>query len=102
MLGFAQRAGKIVAGNNLVLQAISRPKPKGLVLVADNALTPTGQALIDKCRARGVPVFRVPLEMDALGQAIGKNRRGYVYVDDPGFAARITELLKEVEVLPFE
>lgn len=97
LLGIAQRGGFIVSGSNLILREVARGKHKGVVLVAADARTPTGEDLISACRGKGHRVISVPLSKVELGLAIGKSQRGYVMIKDKGIAKRIIALLEEME-----
>lgn len=104
LLGIAQRAGFVVSGSNLLLSELSRKRAgKGwLVVVAEDALTATGDDLIDKSLRAGLTVVRLPMTKFELGLTIGKNERGYVMIKDSGIAGRILELLEEMEVRPLD
>ena len=77
LLGIAQRAGFVVSGSNLVLREVARAKGQRakswLVLAAADALTPTGEDVIYSCLRRGALVARIPLMMEEMGRAIGRN-----------------------------
>lgn len=105
LLGIAQRAGFLCSGSSQVLDQVAKSrgkKDKGLVLVAEDAVTGTGIDLIYTCLKAGITVVKVPVSMTDLGHAIGKNRRGYVMIKDSSIARRILELLEEMEVQPLD
>ena len=98
----AQRAGFVTSGSNSVLGEIKKSRGKKamwLLLVADDAVTGTGEDIIHSCLRAGHTVVRVPIPM---GLAIGKNHRGYVMIRDSGIAGRILALLEEMEVRPLD
>lgn len=99
LLGIAQRGGFIISGSNLILREVARArdKSKGLVLIAADAQTPTGEDLVAACLGKGYAVIRTPLSKVELGLAIGKSQRGYVMIKDKGIARRIITLLEEME-----
>ncbi|HBI55231.1 MAG: ribosomal L7Ae/L30e/S12e/Gadd45 family protein [Eubacteriales bacterium] len=99
-LGIAQRGGFVISGSNLILREVARTrnKSKGLVLIAADAQTPTGEDLIAACSGKGHTVIKTPLSKIELGLAIGKSQRGYVMIKDKGIAKRIIALLEEMEV----
>lgn len=105
LLGIAQRAGFVTSGNNSLLAEIHKSrgkKARWLVLVAEDAVTRTGEDLIHACLREGHTVVRVPIPMGDLGLAIGKNHRGYVMIRDSGIAGRLLTLLEEMEVRPLD
>lgn len=97
LLGIAQRGGFIISGSNLILREVARGKNKGLVLIAADAQTPTGDDLVATCRGKGHRVITIPVSKIELGLAIGKSHRGYVMIQDKGIARRIIALLEEME-----
>lgn len=84
MLGLAQRAGKLVSGEEQVIQTIQKRKAY-LVLLASDASLNTAKKITDKCN-----FYHIPLNQDyerrTLGQAIGKKERVMIAVTDKGFA----------------
>ena len=99
LLGIAQRGGYIISGNSMIIREATRAgaRTEGLVLVAADAQSPTGENLISTCQRTGYTVHRVPINKDELGLAIGKSQRGYVMINDKGIARRIIALLEEME-----
>ncbi|TVY10616.1 YlxQ family RNA-binding protein [Paenibacillus cremeus] len=83
-LGLAQRAGKIVSGEEMVIEAVRQGEAK-LVIVAEDASDNTYKKLNDKCSYYQVPIHRFGLR-DQLGASIGKETRVVVAVTDAGFA----------------
>lgn len=92
----------MVSGSNLVWRQLPAKTAGRLVLIAADATTPTAEKVVRRCLAQNVPVYRIHVSMQDLGQAIGKNHRGYVMIKDSGFTRRIIEILKEMEVRPCE
>lgn len=90
MLGMATRAGKIITGEGLVLQAVRSQKVK-LVFVANDASDNTRKKLTDKCSYYAIPCTMEFSQME-ISQAIGRNRM-ICGVSDAGFAKKMKELL---------
>lgn len=91
ILGLATRARKIVTGE-MVLNAIRSHSAK-LVVIAEDASDNTKKRLIDKCTFYNVEY--VFIESSAiLSQAIGKNNRMAIAINDLGFAEKIKNYLK--------
>ncbi|WCN39133.1 YlxQ family RNA-binding protein [Aneurinibacillus uraniidurans] len=93
MLGLAQRARKIITGEELVVKAV-RQGGVHLVILAEDAAANTRKKLTDKCTSYGVPCETYG-DRGTLGQALGKEQRVVVGVTDAGFAAKLTQLLHQ-------
>ncbi|MEH7301868.1 YlxQ family RNA-binding protein [Neobacillus drentensis] len=91
LLGLANRARKIISGEELALKEIRNGKAK-LVLLAADASANTTKKITDKCNSYNVPLKMVE-DRDLLGQAIGKEARVVVAVLDVGFAKKLVTLL---------
>lgn len=97
-LGLAMRAGKLVTGDEGVLDAIRTGKAK-LVLLAVDASENTSKKFRDKCLTYQVPLIEYGTR-EQLGSSVGKAERVIMAVIDPGFAqviARAKANLAEVE-----
>jgi ribosomal protein L7Ae-like RNA K-turn-binding protein len=92
-LGLAQRAGKMVTGEELVIQAI-RHKQVKLVVLAGDASDNTRKKIQDKCASYQVPL-RIYGDRNLLGSSLGKEQRVTLGVKDSGFAQ---ELLKLIDI----
>ncbi|MDQ0217037.1 YlxQ family RNA-binding protein [Peribacillus cavernae] len=91
LLGLANRARKLISGEELVIKEIRSGKAK-LVLLACDASSNTEKKISDKCKFFKVPVKRVE-NRSLLGRAIGKEERVVVAVLDEGFARKLQTLL---------
>lgn len=91
LLGLANRARKIISGEELTIKEIRNGKAK-LVLLSADASANTVKKITDKCKS-----YRVPMKMvenrTILGSAIGKEARVVVAVLDAGFAKKLMMLL---------
>lgn len=87
LLGLANRAQKIVSGEELVLNEIRKQTAK-LVVLSNDASDATKKKLQDKCLYYKVKIVEVG-DRDTLGQAIGKQQRVAIAVLDEGFAAKL-------------
>lgn len=102
LLGFAQKAGKLVSGDDSVFAALGKKKLK-LVIVAEdlseNSRKKFEQKLYavnnEKKRDVKTPVCRFGTKA-ALGHAIGKSPRGLIAVMDENFAQAIAKKLEEL------
>lgn len=91
LLGLANRARKIVTGEELSVKEIRSGKAK-LILLAQDASMNTSKKITDKCKSYAVPLRTVENRY-LLGQAIGKEARVVVAVMDAGFAKKLVTLL---------
>lgn len=91
LLGLANRARKIISGEELVIKEIRNQNAK-LVLIAKDASANTYKKITDKASFYHVQVKEVENRFE-LGQAIGKEARVVVAVLDNGFAKSLTKLL---------
>jgi ribosomal protein L7Ae-like RNA K-turn-binding protein len=91
LLGLANRARKLISGEELVVKEIRSGKAK-LVILANDASHNTEKKISDKCTYYQIPLKRVE-NRSLLGQAIGKEARVTVAVLDEGFARKLLTLL---------
>lgn len=91
LLGLANRARKIISGEELTVKEIRNGKAK-LVLLSSDASGNTTKKITDKCNTYKVPVKMVE-DRYILGQAIGKEARVVVAILDDGFAKKLMTLL---------
>ncbi|CAG9607408.1 YlxQ family RNA-binding protein [Pseudoneobacillus rhizosphaerae] len=91
LLGLANRARKIISGEELALKEVRNGKAK-LILLAADASQNTTKKITDKCNYYNVPIKMVE-NREVLGQAIGKEARVVVAVLDGGFAGKLVTLL---------
>jgi ribosomal protein L7Ae-like RNA K-turn-binding protein len=91
LLGLANRARKIISGEELVLKEVRNGRAK-LVLLAADASANTTKKITDKCSYYHVPIKEVD-NRNSLGQAIGKEARVVVAILDSGFAEKLVTLL---------
>jgi ribosomal protein L7Ae-like RNA K-turn-binding protein len=91
LLGLANRARKIISGEELSVKEIRSGRAK-LVLLSADASANTMKKVTDKCKSYEVPLKLVE-DRHLLGQAIGKEARVVVAVMDDGFAKKLVSLL---------
>lgn len=83
-LGLAMRAGKLVTGEEMVIDAVRSGEAK-LVIVAEDASDNTYKKINDKCSYYHVPIHQIG-RREQLGSSIGKEARVAIAVTDAGFA----------------
>jgi ribosomal protein L7Ae-like RNA K-turn-binding protein len=91
LLGLANRAGKIISGEELSLKEVRSGKAKLILLSADASANST-KKITDKCKSYGVPLKFIE-NRELLGHAIGKDARIVVAILDKGFAIKLMSLL---------
>lgn len=91
LLGLANRARKVISGEELVVKEVRQKRAK-LVLLSQDASANTMKKVTDKCNYYQVPFMTVE-DRYQLGKAIGKEARVVVAVNDAGFAAKLKTLL---------
>jgi len=92
LLGLAMRAGKVVSGEETVLEQIRTGRAE-IVFLALDAAKNIEKKMSDKCSSYQVPLRRYGTRYD-LGKAIGKGERVVIAVTDPGFARSLEKLLQ--------
>ncbi|APH05218.1 YlxQ family RNA-binding protein [Bacillus weihaiensis] len=91
LLGLANRARKVISGEELVVKEIRQQRAK-LVLLSQDASANTTKKVMDKCKFYQIPFILVE-DRYTLGHAIGKDARVVVAINDAGFAAKLKTLL---------
>jgi ribosomal protein L7Ae-like RNA K-turn-binding protein len=91
LLGLANRARKIISGEELSVKEIRSGKAK-LILLSADASANTAKKITDKCKSYGVPLKFIE-NREVLGNAIGKEARVVVAILDQGFAKKLLTLL---------
>ncbi|MFC7442772.1 YlxQ family RNA-binding protein [Laceyella putida] len=91
LLGLATRAGKVISGEELVIQEIRSGRAR-LVFLATDAAKNAEKKVTDKCSSYGVPLIRYGTRGE-LGAAIGKEERVVIAILDEGFARSFRKLL---------
>jgi ribosomal protein L7Ae-like RNA K-turn-binding protein len=91
LLGLANRARKIISGEELTVKQIQSGKAR-LILLSADASANTTKKITDKCNSYEVP-YKIVENRHLLGQAIGKEARVVVAVLDDGFAKKMVTLL---------
>ncbi len=94
MLGFAQKSGNLLAGNELVAKNLDNYRVK-LVLIGSDVSDKSIVKITNKCLRLNIPFYR-NMTVDQLSQAIGKHNRTVIGVLDDGFAERIIDLIGDI------
>lgn len=100
-LGMAKRAGKLVLGEENILNAI-RSKQAKIVFIAEDASPNTKKRIMDKCSYYEISCKQIG-SRDELGNSIGKQATGVIAIKDEGFAKMFQAILKNLsEVKRFD
>lgn len=93
-LGLAQKAGKLLAGDNLVYGSVTKKTAKLIVIAADTSPKVAEELnhLLLKAGSK-VPVLIFGDKLE-LGLAVGKSRRGLLALLDAGFAKAILKTVQ--------
>jgi predicted RNA-binding protein YlxR (DUF448 family)/ribosomal protein L7Ae-like RNA K-turn-binding protein len=93
LLGQAKKSGRFISGTNLVEGTLRRgPQTRWLAILARDVSEDISEKMLRSLESASVP-FRVFLDKDELGDALGKSPRSVVLVKDAGIARAIEESL---------
>lgn len=90
LLGLAQRAGKLISGEELVIKAIQSGQAR-LIFLADDAGPNLSKTIKDKSNYYELEVFTVFSTLE-LSVAIGRSRK-VIAVTDAGFSKKMRTLM---------
>lgn len=91
MFGLANRAGKLVSGEEIVRNSVRQGKVK-LVVISEDASDNTKKRFINTAAFYKVPV-QIWGEKAQLGSNIGKSERSVIGICDDGFTKSIISLI---------
>lgn len=91
LLGLAQKAGKLVSGEQAVEIAVRGGKAKLLIMAADCSAN-TKKSYTNMAAYYNVPLYET-LTREDLGACIGKHHRAAIVVTDAGFSQALGKLL---------
>ena len=94
-LGLARKAGKLVFGFDMTVEAMQK-KTAELVLLSNDCSERTARNVKRIAEETGTEVLILPLTMDEIGYAVAK-RAGVLSVCDSGFSKKIKELAQNGE-----
>lgn len=96
LLGFAQKAGQLVSGEQGV-EALMRRGKLFLVLLAEDSAPNTKSKFTALAKSCGVPVCLAG-DKASLGQAVGKSQRAVLGVRERKFARSIAHCVQTSEI----
>lgn len=94
-LGLCAKAGRLIYGTPMVVEAMQRGREVLAVLEASDTSANTHKRLSDKCSFYGIERVQLPLDGDALAHAVGKHSAlAAVAITDRGFYEMIIKNLE--------
>lgn len=97
MLGLCAKAGKVVAGNQTVLEAIEKRKIKLLILAEDSSNRT--KEMFQKIGEEKKIKIVICLTMEELSEKIGKQNKAIVGISDENFVKAIQKILNGGETI---
>ena len=94
-LGLAKKAGKLVFGFDMTVEAMQKAAAKQ-VLISNDCSERTARNIRRIAEETGTDFLILPLSMDEIGYAVAK-RVGVLSVCDSGFSKKIKELAQNGE-----
>lgn len=91
MLGISAKAGKVVAGTDIVIENMKKRKIN-LVIVANDASDKTKKEMKFKCDQYNVEIVFFG-DIDTNSKAIGKSNKAIIGILDKGLADSIRKLI---------
>ena len=97
LLGIAKKAGRVIAGTNLVTDSIragSVSKCPQAVFLASDVSENTRKRVTNCCTYYEVPLYQIPLTIAEIGDAIGKSGSvSAVGITDAGLSDALVKLI---------
>ncbi len=94
-LGLCRRAGKLITGNDMVIDAV-RGGGAELVLTASDISPNTEKKIKKTCGEYGVELIKIDRDKDEISQAIGRFA-AVAAITDTGFARNVAKLAEATE-----
>ena len=93
-LGLCSKAGRLIYGVPMIIEAMQKRKKIYLVLEAQDTSDNTHKRLTDKCNFYGVERIRLDIGCDDLSSAVGKSSLlAAVAITDEGFYQMVSKSL---------
>ena len=95
-LGLCAKAGRLIFGVPMIIEAMQKGKKIYLVLEAGDTSDNTHKKITDKCNFYGVEKIRTDVDGGALGATVGKSSSlAAVAITDEGFYKMVSKYFKE-------
>ncbi|MGE5653660.1 MAG: L7Ae/L30e/S12e/Gadd45 family ribosomal protein [Bacillota bacterium] len=92
LLGLAQRAGKLISGDDVVRRRLGKSRDQLLILAHD--ASPRTKEIRQVAEGCGCQVIEFATKSE-LGAALGKPDRAVILIEDRGFRERALSLMGE-------
>lgn len=101
MLGIAKKAGALITGTDMSLEAARSGKTDALLLASDAAPN-TADRAARGCRACGTSLYLLPIDKERLGECIGRHSAvGAAALTDPNFGRVIYAMCKGIDPIGY-
>lgn len=91
-LGLCAKAGKLICGVPMIIEAMQKGKKVLLVLEAGDTSDNTHKKITDKCKYYGVEKIRLDTDGGTLGSSVGKSGvLAAVAITDEGFYKMVSK-----------
>lgn len=101
MLGLAKKAGALITGTDMSLEAVRSGKSDALLLASDAAPN-TADRAARGCRACGAALYLLPIDKERLGDCIGRHSAvGAAALTDPNFGRVIYAMCKGIDPIVY-
>lgn len=98
LIAMARKAGQVLSGSNMVVDALGGPEPPALVLVAADIAPGVGDKVSGKAAACGVPCRRC-FDKETFGRLLGKEERSVIAVRNHPLATSLhRELIRYMHI----
>lgn len=95
-LGLCAKAGRLICGTQMIVEAMQKGKRIFLVLEAADTSDNTHKKITDKCSFYGVEKIRTEIDGTALASAVGKSSSlAAVAITDEGFYKMLSKYLSK-------
>ena len=95
-LGLCVKAGKLILGAPMIIEAMQKGKRVYLVLEAQDTSDNTHKKITDKCNFYGVEKIRLEFDGATLGAAVGKSSTlAAVAITDEGFYKMVSKYFEK-------
>ena len=95
-LGLCSKAGKLIFGVPMIIEAMQKGKKVFLVIEAGDTSDNTHKRISDKCSFYGIEKIRLDISGGDLASAVGKSSSlAAIAITDEGFYKMVSKYLKE-------
>lgn len=95
-LGLCSKAGKLICGVPMIIEAMQKGKSVLLVLEAQDTSDNTHKKITDKCEFYGVKKIRIEADGTTLGASVGKSSMlAAVAITDESFYKMVSKYFEE-------